>query len=111
MTIEAIDFIVAVSKPMNLTAAEELLTTHPEMIYSVVKNVIDTYYTFSYEVGIMISDSDTKLAAALSRMPNVQYSTVGAGVHVRVIESKIRRVKEKTRSILHSLPFSWPRYG
>ena len=54
MTIEGIDFIVAVSKPMNITTAEELLKTHAEMIYSVVKNVIDKYYTFSYKVGIMI---------------------------------------------------------
>ena len=108
MHIEGVSFIVSVSKPMNLTMAEELEKNNAQNILSVVQNTIDTYRTFSYDVGILIFDCDNTLIAALSRIPNVKFSTVGAGMHVKVIESKIRRIKEKTRCILHSIPFCWP---
>ena len=94
MTIEGVNFMVAVSKPMNLTTVEELVKTDSHFISKVLNNIINTYRSFSYDVGLMVSDADSKLIAALSRIPDVKYSPVGSGVHVKIIESDSKNQRE-----------------
>ena len=109
MYVENVAFMVAVSKPMNLITVEMLASKGAKTIEKVIYNFIDTYRSNSYEVEKTVSDNEPCLAAPLTRIPGVPHDPVGAGVHVCIVESKVRRIKEKVRSILHSLPFNWPK--
>ena len=109
MFVEMIPFLVAVSKPMNLVTVEMLPNKGAKGISNAIYNFIDTYRSNSYEIEKLISDGEPNLAGPLSRIPGIRYDPVGTGVHVSIVESKIRRIKEKVRAILHSLPFNWPK--
>ena len=109
MYVEQIAFLIGVSKPMNLVTVEKLPKTSASFIGKVIYNFIDTYRSNSYEIERVISDNEPSVAGPLSRLPGIKHDPVGTGVHVSVIESKIRRIKEKVRAILHSLPYNWPK--
>ena len=109
MYIDLVPFLIGVSKPMNLITVEMLPNKGSKAISKAVHNFIDTYRSYSYEVDSIISDGEPNLAGAFSRIPGIRFDPVGTGVHVSIIESKIRRIKEKVRSVLHSLPYNWPK--
>lgn len=106
--VEGLPFLMAVSKPMNLTTVELLSDKQAATVDNAVRNMVDLYRSYSYEIDMFVSDSESVLSAVLSRVPNIKHNVVGPGVHVKIVESKGRRIKERVRSILSGLPYQLP---
>ena len=101
-------YLLSVSKPLNLTACKKLQTKKTRNVRDALINAIDAYKMHDYNVVKVSFDNEPVLHAAVSNIPGVTPSPRGSGMHEKVAESKARRLKERIRAILHSLPFELP---
>ena len=72
--------------------------------------MIDSYTNHDFQVKKISYDSESAIEAAVRSIQSVEPSPVGPGQHEVVAESKIRRIKERMRAILHSLPYELPMF-
>ena len=103
-------FLLSVSKPLNLVMTQPLKGKSTHLIIDAFKTMIDSYVNHDFKVIKISYDSEHALEAAVRSIPDVEPSPVGPGQHEVVAESKIRRIKERMRAILHSLPYELPMF-
>ena len=101
-------YLLSVSKPLNLTACKRLSSKNTRNVRDALLTTIDAYKMHDYVVVGVSFDNEAVLHAAVSNIPGVTPSPTGSGMHEKVAESKARRLKERIRAILHSIPFELP---
>jgi hypothetical protein len=108
MFVESEAYLLGVGKPINLTTCNELPSKKAPAVQQVLRNVIDIYKMHNYNIVKVSFDGEGVLHAATSNLEGVQPCPRGPGLHEKVAESKARRVKERMRAILNSLPYELP---
>ena len=105
-----VPFLLSVSKPLNLVMTQQLQGKSTSFIIDAFKTMIDSYTNHDFQVKKISYDSESAIEAAVRSIQSVEPSPVGPGQHEVVAESKIRRIKERMRAILHSLPYELPMF-
>ena len=101
-------FLISVGKPINLTMTQHLANKSATNVFNALQNMLECYQKHDFVVNKIAYDSESVLQAAIRNVPGIQASPVGPGQHEVIAESKIRRIKERMRAILHSLPYELP---
>ena len=109
--IESHSFLLGVFLPIDLTVITTLDTgkQHPAL-RAAVEEQLNLVEKSGFQVQVLHCDNefkDEQVEAAI-RNRNMNFNVVGPGQHEPVSERKIRVVKERTRAILHSLPYNLP---
>jgi hypothetical protein len=79
-----------------------------QAIKKAVKNQINLLRAKDFNVSIVHSDGGFRSINEFIQSFGIQHQMCAAGVHVRIVERKIRVIKERMRTILFSLPFLLP---
>jgi hypothetical protein len=69
---------------------------------------VDLCKSHGFSVHHVVVDPEAALAALVGKIPDVIVVVVSKGQHVKKAERGIRWIKERVRSILHSLPYQLP---
>jgi hypothetical protein len=108
-------FFVSVGTPIALTMVVYLGTKAPgaratAQIRDALQAHVNVYKAAQFNVMRLSTDGEGGMDAAVPLLAKlgITVNQVGAGEHVHIIENKIKTIKERVRSILHSLPFSLP---
>ena len=108
MFVETEPFLLSVSKPLSLTICRELAAKKTRFVREALINAIDIYKMHDYKIVKVSFDNEAVLHAATSNIEGITLSPRGSGLHEKVAESKARRIKERMRAILNSLPYELP---
>ena len=111
MYINAHPFLLGVYMPINLTVVTTLEgSSRKQCIRAAVEEQLYMVEQKGYTVTTIHCDNEFRdeqvCAAAANR--SIDFNIVGPGQHEPVSERKIRLVKERTRAVLHSLPYALP---
>lgn len=108
MFVAQVPFLISISKPLNLTMTQLLESKTAASVLNALKNMIECYDKHDFAIVKVVYDSENVLQAAVRNLNGTPHAPVGPGQHEVVAESKIRRLKERMRAILHSLPYELP---
>ena len=110
MFINEMGFLVSVSKPLNLTMCQKLASKKSWVVKNALVDMMKAYDMHSYCVTEVACDSEAVLGASTWQISGMKPNFVPPGTHEPVAESKARRIKERVRAILHSLPYEVPMF-
>jgi len=111
MYIQSHAFLLGVFQPIDLTVVSTLDAgrQHPALRVA-VEEQLNLVEKKGFQVPVLHCDNEFKdehVEAAIGNR-NMTFNVVGPGQHEPVSERKLRLVKERTRSVLHSLPYALP---
>ena len=111
MYVNSHPFLLGVFMPINLTVATVLEgSSRRKNIRAAVEEQLYIVEQKGFFITTIHCDNEFRdeqvNAAAANR--NINFNVAGPGQHEPVSERKIRLVKERTRAVLHSLPYSLP---
>ncbi len=64
---------------------------------------VNNYSRYGFRVTRIVSDRDGSITASKDMLPNVEFSSPGAGSHVSEIERRIQAIKGIARSVVYDL--------
>ena len=105
-----IAYLVTHAEPLGFTQASLLPKTDVKALRLVLRQHLGYLHQRGAKVTSIHSDNEkgiTALAMNFAGM-GIQLIQTGAGMHVPIIERRIRTIKEGTRGILGGLPYTPP---
>ena len=105
-------YIITVSNPIKYTHATKLLSRSIYHMRAALQHIIADYQSKLFVIENIYSDQELSLKGLVGTFAQqgIELKFVGSGSHVPLVERKIRSVKEKIRTILHSLPYKLSSY-
>ena len=97
-------FLLTVARRIKFVTAEHLPTRTAASISMHLKRVLMVYGRAGFRVRTILMDGEFEKIKPL--MPTVECNTTAAKEHVSEAERTIRTIKERTRGLLGTLPFS-----
>lgn len=110
MQIEADLFLISVSYPLRLTMVALLSDKKATTVASALVDHVEHYKAKGFNVTRIVTDPEATMRAAgcILKQHGVDHDEVGVDQHVARVEVMVKLIKEKTRSILHGLPYRLP---
>jgi len=110
MFVEKIPFLITVSTPLHMSFATKLRSRNTETLWKALKHQISAVQSKGFKVVAVRSDGESGLGGLqpLLGQMGIDMNLCGAGEHVPVVERKIRVIKERSRGIINTLPFTIP---
>jgi hypothetical protein len=97
--------LVSVSKPLGLTLIDTLTSQTKTELGRGLQAHINTLRSKGFEPTTVYVDPQKGLTALQGSFPGVEIDASGAGDHLPMIDTKIRRIKEIMRSVIAGLPY------
>jgi len=101
--------LVSVCKPLGLTLIDTLKSLTTSELGRSLQAHINTLRSKGFEPAYVYADPQKGFKALEGSFPGVAIDVSGAGDHLAVVDTKIRRVKEIMRSIIAGLPYRLPK--
>lgn len=111
MTLQETNYLVSVSKPLQLIMTKTLPTNKiATTLATVLVEQVVQYQTKGFPVTRVVSDPEPVLMALNGTLMqhSIDYSAVGPKQHVAPAEAAIKMIKERVRAVIHSLPYKLP---
>jgi hypothetical protein len=107
--VNKIPFFLTLSRKICFTAVNHLANRTVKTIYKANEEIHKLYLNRGFHITTLLVDGEFAplqvLIQSMSSGPRVNLTS--ASEHVPEIERQIRVVKERSRSLQHSLPFNW----
>ena len=100
-----IPFLLCKSKPLNLLMVHPLLGESADHLLEAFQFFINTLKSYKYGVDIIYFDEAGAAVANINKVGEVRVENCAAGDHVDEIESSIKTVKERIRSVRSGILF------
>jgi hypothetical protein len=97
-------FLMTVARRIKFVSAEHVPSRTGAQLSKHLKRVIEVYGRAGFRVRTILMDGEFEKIKAL--MPSVECNTTAAKEHVSNAERTIQTIKERTRGLLATLPFS-----
>jgi len=97
--------LVSVSKPLGINLHDPLRSLTKNELGRSLQAHINTLRSRGFEPTIVYVDPQRGLDKLQGSFPGVEIDITGAGDHLNMIDTKIRRVKEIMRSVIAGLPY------
>ena len=107
MKLEGSVYLIGVIDELSLTLAAQVKSRSVKDISSTIKLFISKARQQGWIVKC-ISDNEGAIKSLMAKN-EIAGDPVSSGGHVPIVERKIRTIKERCRTILHSLPYSLPK--
>jgi hypothetical protein len=107
-------FLISLTKPLGYTLVHDLGTNVGARSKSSIRRALNeqiaSYKAQRFQIKTLLTDGEGAIASLKSELNanGIVVNPSGPGQHVPDIERKIREVKERMRTVLHSLPFTLP---
>jgi hypothetical protein len=108
MHCEGLAFLISVSRPIDLTLSTKIDSLKSKDVEKALKNQVDLFRAKNFEVASVHSDGGLRSLNDYILSLRIDHKICAAGVHIPIVERKIRVIKERMRTILFSLPFLLP---
>ena len=110
MFIDKLKFLINVVTPINYTFVSKLVTRNTEEIRNKLWSQLNHLNKKGIEIQYIRSDPEKGLTSLEDKLAErgIRLDTTGKDEHVVVAESKIRRIKERVRGYINTLPFKVP---
>ena len=112
MFVDSDAFLISVGTPLGITQVHELGRSKRaralESVRLKLNKQIAEFKSRKFQVIALNTDGEGAIYAMTKELQDqgIEVNPAGPGMHVPVIEIKIKEVKERSRGIFHSLPFS-----
>jgi len=105
--VNKIPFLTTISRANNYTSVEHLKDRKADTIFSAFKNIYAFYFQRGFRISTVHADGEfDTLKGDVESLPGApRLNLAAANEHVPEIERRIRVIKERCRSVRHSLPF------
>jgi len=97
--------LVSVSKPLGLTLIDTVKTTTKAELGRSLQSHINTLRSRAFEPSVVYVDPQRGLEKLQGSFPGTEIDISGAGDHMNMVDTKIRRIKEIMRSVIAGLPY------
>ena len=110
MFVNEIPFLVNVLTPLNFTFVDRLQSRSANMIFKILWKQLSHCMKNGFKVKTVRCDPEAGLVALDPKLAEngINLDIAGQEEAVPVAESKIRRIKERARGIINTLPFKIP---
>lgn len=101
--------LIVVAQPLGLTLTKHLSGRTAGVLESALADVINQLRARGFEPKTLLSDGEKGIAKVANRPKvNLVFNPAGPGMHVPIVENKIRQLKERMRAVLSGLPYVAP---
>ena len=102
-----IGFLISVSRPLGMTVVNHLAGKGAPMLLKALKNVLKLYEQRGFQLQRITVDGESGIVQLDEWLAthNIQLDPRAPGEHAKVVERKIRLIKERVRCHLSTLPF------
>ena len=107
MKLEGSVYLIGVIDQLSLTLAAQVKSRSVKDISSTIKLFISKARQQGWVLNCL-SDNEGAIKSLIAKN-EITGDTVSSGGHVPIVERKIRTIKERVRTILHSLPYYLPK--
>jgi hypothetical protein len=97
--------MVSVNKPLGLTLIDSLSSLTKNELGRSLQSHINTLRSRGFEPTHIYVDPQRGLEALQGSFPGVEVDTSGAGDHLVMVDTRIRRIKEIMRAVIAGLPY------
>ena len=110
-TIEGFTFLVTISSPLGLWMISCVGEKGTKSLHKEFETIFTRYNSRGFKIRKLITDSEANFLSLSSMLEKngIILDPAGPNKHVHKVEVSIRILKERVRSILHSLPYMLPR--
>lgn len=100
-------FLVSVTKPLGLTMVTNIPDRGTVEVRKALNTQLNNYTSRQFKIRTILTDGEGAIAKLTTELnaAGIVVNPAGPGQHVPVIENKIRQIKERVRSVVHSLPY------
>ena len=102
-------YLVSVAQPLQLTITAPCKTLDVDGMGQALTSHINLLDSHGFKAKRVIIDPQRGLIALKGKMGDVEIDPVGAGDHLHVVDSCIRRIKETMRCVVSGLPYVLPK--
>jgi hypothetical protein len=106
MFVNKIPFFVTISRGIKFGTAEMITSRHHKAILGAIKQVCRIYRTRGFRVELLLMDGEFESLRGDMAELGITLNTTAKDEHVGEIERYIRTIKERTRCIYNTLPFT-----
>jgi hypothetical protein len=101
--------LIIVAQPLGMTLTRHLDGRTAGVLAKALADCINQLRVRGFEPKTLLSDGE-KGIAKVANWPtiNLVFNPAGPGMHVPIVENKIRQLKERMRAILSGLPYAAP---
>jgi len=97
--------LISVSKPLGIMLSQPIAALTRAALGKALQAHINTLRSRGFEPRRIYVDPHRALRALEGSFPGTEIDTSGAGDHLNVVDTKIRRLKELMRAVLSGLPY------
>ena len=108
MHCEGMFFLISVARPIDLTMSTKVPSLKSKEVKKALQNQINLMIAKRFEITKINSDGGLRSLNDFVLSKGIEFEICAAGVHIPIVERKIRVIKERMRSVLFSLPFLLP---
>ena len=101
---DGLPFLLTLSKRVKLVTSEHCPVRTAVALANHMKKILRVYYRAGFTIRYMLMDGEFEKVKA--ELPSIVCNTMAAKEHVAEAERQIRTVKERSRGIRATLPFS-----
>jgi hypothetical protein len=108
MSVDEVKFLVTVLRPLDLTLTTFIKSTKGKDVKKGLNDQLELISVKNLTPLKVHSDGGFNHLTSFFSSKNIQHDICGAGTHVGIVENKIKCIKNRARSIVHSLPYVLP---
>jgi hypothetical protein len=108
MSIDDVKFLITVLRPLDLTLTTFIKSTKGKDVKTALKDQLKLLAVKHLVPTKVHSDGGFNHLTPFLNSRNIQHDICGAGTHIGIVENKIKCLKNRCRSIIHSLPYVLP---
>ena len=101
--------LVSVSKPLGLLLVQPLQSLSRDSLGKGLQAHLNTLRSRGFDARRVYVDPHKTLVSLQGQYPGVEIDLSGAGDHLNMIDTKIRRMKEIMRAVIDGLPYKLSR--
>jgi hypothetical protein len=105
MFVDGVPFLVSVSRGINLITAEFTASRTAKRLAEYIKNILRLYHRCGCVVTTLLLDNEFEKLT--QHLPSIVANTTAAREHVTEVERRIRLMKERSRGIKNTIPFTY----